>query len=200
MTAHGDIGVNQRLLNEIDRWKAERTYPFENEPQTPVEAAERQVFDIVALTVSRHLPDFSDQSAKSRALQMRILRQAIESGPDELQSILTQVLDLPKRTQNEFARLLKEADLANVISASRLVADRLKFLSGIEHLLYDPETCGLLKERSQPASPHHRRGKHLDFRRGIRPVSRRQGANRGSAQASRHDRQGHDNRQASQAH
>lgn len=138
-----------KALNEIDRWKAERTYPFENEPQTPIEAAERQVFDIVALTVSRHLPDFSDQSAKSRALQMRILRQAIESGPDELQSILTQVLDLPMRTQNEFARLLQEADLANVISASRLVADRLKFLSGIEHLLYDPETRGLLKERSQ---------------------------------------------------
>lgn len=135
--------------NEIDRWKAERTYPYEAEPQTPVEAAERQVFDIVALTVSKHLSDFAEQSAKSRALQMRMLRQAIEKGPDELQTILTQVLDLPKKTRKEFARLLEEADLANVISASRLVADRLKFLSGIEHLLYDPETRGLLKERSQ---------------------------------------------------
>lgn len=135
--------------SEIDRWKAERTYPYEAEPQTPVEAAERQVFDIVALTVSRHLSDFGEQSAKSRALQMRMLRQAIERGPDELQGILTQVLDLPIKTRKEFARLLEEADLANVISASRLVADRLKFLSGIEHLLYDPETRGLLKERSQ---------------------------------------------------
>ena len=134
---------------EIDRWKAERTYPYENEPTTPVEVAERQVFDIVALTVSRHLTDFAEQSVKSRALQMRFLRQAIERGPDELQSILIQVLDLPKNTQSEFARLLEEADLANVISASRLVSDRLKFLSGIEHLLYDPETRGLLKERSQ---------------------------------------------------
>ena len=78
-----------------------------------------------------------------------MLRQAIERGPDELQKILTQVLDLPKKTRNEFSRLLEEADLANVISASRLVSDRLKFLSGIEHLLYDPETRGLLKERSQ---------------------------------------------------
>ena len=134
---------------EIDRWKAERSYPFDTEPQTPVETAERQVFDIVALTVSKHLSDFSEQSPKSRALQMRMLRQAIERGPDELQNILTQVLDLPKRTRNEFSRLLEEADLGNVISASRLVADRLKFLSGIEHLLYNPETRGLLKERSQ---------------------------------------------------
>ena len=134
---------------EIDRWKAERSYPYDTEPQTPVEAAERQVFDIVALTVSKHLSDFSEQSTKSRALQMRMLRQAIERGPDELQNILTQVLDLPKKTRNEFSRLLEEADLANVISASRLVSDRLKFLSGIEHLLYDPETRGLLRERSQ---------------------------------------------------
>ena len=134
---------------EIDRWKAERSYPFDNEPQTPVETAERQVFDIIALTVSKHLLDFSEQSTKSRALQMRMLRQVIERGPDELQNILTQVLDLPKRTRNEFSRLLDEADLGNVISSSRLVADRLKFLSGIEHLLYDPETRRLLKERSQ---------------------------------------------------
>lgn len=135
--------------NEIDQWKAEKTYPYEEEPRSPVEAAERQVFDIVALTVSKHLSDFSEQSPKSRALQMRMLRQAIERGPDELQAILTQVLDLPKKTRNEFARLLEEADLANVISSSRLVADRLKFVSGIEHLLYNPETRGLLKERSQ---------------------------------------------------
>ena len=96
---------------EIDRWKAERSYPFYNEPQTPVETAERQVFDIIALTVSKHLLDFSEQSTKIRALQMRMLRQAIERGPDEIQNILTQVLDLPKRTRNEFSRLLDEADL-----------------------------------------------------------------------------------------
>ena len=134
---------------EIDGWKAERSYPYEAEPETPVEVAERQVFDIVALTVSRHLDDFADQSRQSRAFQMRMLRQAIERGPDELQHILTEVLNLPRRKQAEFSRLLREADLANVISASRMVADRLKFLTGIEHILYNPETRGLLKERSQ---------------------------------------------------
>jgi hypothetical protein len=135
--------------SEIERWKEERSYPYEAEPTTKVETAERQVFDILALTVNKHLSDFSQQSAKGRTFQMRMLRQAIERGPDELQTILTQVLDLPQKTMNEFAKLLEEADLANVISASRMVADRLSFLSGIEQLLYDPETRGLLKERSQ---------------------------------------------------
>jgi hypothetical protein len=59
------------------------------------------------------------------------------------------VLDLPERTQKELSKLLEEADLANVISASRLVADRLKFVHGLEAVLFDPDSKKLLKERSQ---------------------------------------------------
>jgi len=134
---------------EIDQWKVEEVYPFRAEPQTTVEEAERKVFDIVALNVNKHLPDFKAQSSKSRAFQMRMIRQAIERGPDELQHILTEVLDLPERTQKEMSKLLEEADLANVISASRLVADRLKFVHGLEALLFDADSKKHLKERSQ---------------------------------------------------
>jgi histidine kinase/DNA gyrase B/HSP90-like ATPase len=135
--------------SEIEQWKEEQVYPYRSEPQTSVEKAERKVFDIVALNVNKHLRDFSEQSPKSKEFQMRMLRQAIERGPDELQHILTEVLDLPERTQKEMSKLLEEADLANVISASRLVSDRLKFVHGLETLLFDPESRKLLKERSQ---------------------------------------------------
>ena len=134
---------------EIEQWKEEEVYPYRTEPQTSVAKAERKVFDIVALNVNKHLPDFSQQSSKSRAFQMRMLRQAIERGPDELQHILTEVLNLPERTQREMSKLLEEADLANVISASRLVSDRLKFVHGLEALLFDADTRKHLKERSQ---------------------------------------------------
>ncbi len=134
---------------EIDQWKEEKVYPYQVEPQSSVEVAERKVFDIVALNVNKHLPDFKAQSSKGRAFQMRMLRQAIERGPDELQHILSEVLDLPERTQKEMSRLLEEADLANVISASRLVADRLKFVHGLEALLFDADSKKHLKERSQ---------------------------------------------------
>ena len=80
---------------------------------------------------------------------MRMLRQAIERGPDELQHILTEVLELPERKQKEMSKLLKEADLANVISASRLVADRLKFVHGLEALLFEADSKKHLRERSQ---------------------------------------------------
>lgn len=135
--------------SEIEQWKAEEIYPYRSEPITTVEKAERQVFDIVAINVNKHLHDFSEQSKRTKAFQLRMLRQAIERGPDELQHILTEVLDLPERTQKELSKLLEEADLANVISASKLVADRLKFVHGLEAVLFDPDNKKLLKERSQ---------------------------------------------------
>jgi len=135
--------------SEIEQWKTERVYPYAAEPQTSVEEAERKVFDIVALNVNRHLPEFSESSRKTKAFQLRMLRQAIESGPEELQLILNEVLDLPERKQKELAKLLEEADLANVISASKMVADRLKFLTGLEALLFETDLKKNLKERSQ---------------------------------------------------
>ncbi len=135
--------------SEIEEWKAEQIYPYKEEPQSSVEEAERKVFDIVALNVNRHLPDFSEANRQAKAFQLRMLRQAIERGPEELQLILKEVLDLPDRKQQELAKLLEEASLANVISASRLVADRLKFLQGLEVLLFDSEIKKHLKERSQ---------------------------------------------------
>ncbi len=135
--------------SQIEKWKAEKIYPYRSEPTTTVEEAERQVFDIMALSVKKHLSDFTEQSKRAQTFQLRMLRQAIERGPEELQHILTEVLDLPERTQKELSKLLQESSLANVISASNLVADRLKFIHGLEALLFDPESKSLLKERSQ---------------------------------------------------
>jgi len=135
--------------SEIDQWKADKVYPYPEDPVTPVEQAERKVFDIVALNVNKHLPTFSESNRQTKAFQLRMLRQAIERGPEELQLILREVLELPPRKQTELAKLLEEADLGNIISASKLVADRLKFIHGLEALLFTPESRELLKERSQ---------------------------------------------------
>ena len=45
---------------------------------TVIERAERQVFDIVAVTTSQYLPDFSTTASKNKAFHLRLLRQAIE--------------------------------------------------------------------------------------------------------------------------
>lgn len=139
----------EAINSEIERWKAQEIYPYERDPETPIEKAERKVFDIVALNVKKHLGGFQEQNRKTKAFQLRMLRQAIERGPEELQHILTEVLELPENTRRELSKLLKDAALSNIIAASKMVADRLKFVHGLEHLLFHTETKAVLKERSQ---------------------------------------------------
>jgi hypothetical protein len=139
----------ERAQTVVDAWKAADVYPYRGEPQTTVEKAERQVFDIVAVHVQEIAPDIGEVSTKTKALHLRMLRSAIERGPEELQMILKEVLDLPVRQQKELAELLQETTLSAIITAARTVADRLKFIAALENIVFDPETKGRIKERSQ---------------------------------------------------
>lgn len=140
----------QEARSYVAEWKAEKIYPFSDAaPATQVEQVERQVFDIVAVNVARHLPDFERAAPKSKAFHLRMLRQAIEKSPEDLQLILTEVLNLPVRKQEELAELLREGSLSSIINAAKVVADRLKFLTGLEAILFDKGTKQRLKERTQ---------------------------------------------------
>jgi hypothetical protein len=94
--AQCDRGMEEAKILSIRRWTA-----------TPVEKAERQVFDIVAVNVQEFAPDLATAAPKTRALQLRMLRHAIERGPDDLQMIVKEVLDLPGRKKKELAALLQ---------------------------------------------------------------------------------------------
>ena len=133
----------------VQEWKDEKIYPYQGEPQSSLEKAERKVFDIVATSVNNQLPDFAETPPKSKALHLRMLRTAIERSPEDLQLILREVLQLPQRKQEELARLLREASLSAIISAAKIVADRLKFISALEQIVFNPEMRNRLKERSQ---------------------------------------------------
>ena len=139
----------QQARSVVEGWKSEDIYPFKGEPASAVEKAERQVFDIVAVNVQDFSPDLATAAPKTRALHLRMLRHAIERGPDDLQVILKEVLDLPVRKQKELAELLQETTLSAIITAAKTVADRLKFISALESIIFDPETKKRLKERSQ---------------------------------------------------
>lgn len=133
----------------VEEWKDERVYPYAGDAASPVELVERQVFDIVAVNVAKYMPDFDTTPPKNKALHLRLLRNAMEQSPEELQFILEEVLNLPKRKQIELAELLRNVSLSSIISAAKVVADRLKFLDGLESILFDTEAKKRLKERSQ---------------------------------------------------
>lgn len=77
----------QEARSVVDEWKTSQVYPYEGEATTRIEQAERQVFDIVAVNVAQHLQDFSTTPTKNKALHLRLLRQAIEKSPEDLQLI-----------------------------------------------------------------------------------------------------------------
>ena len=133
----------------IEEWKSENIYPYEGEAKSPIETAERKVFDIVASSVNDYLQDFASAPPKNKALPLRMLRSAIERSPEDLQLILREVIQLPQRKQEELAKLLREASLSSIISAAKVVADRLKFLSALDSIVFDPEMKQRLKERTQ---------------------------------------------------
>ncbi len=139
----------ERARSVVEEWKAENIYPYQGEASSLLEDAERKVFDILAVTASDYMPDFENAPAKKKAFDLRMLRTAIEKSPEDLQLIMNEVLGLPKRKQEELAGLLREASLSSIISAAKIVADRLKFIAGLEQVLFDPDMKARLKERSQ---------------------------------------------------
>ena len=133
----------------VEGWKEKKLYPFEGEPSSHLEVAERNIFDIVAVTLQDTSPDFSEATPRQTALHLKLLRNAIEKSPSELQRILDEVLNLPRRKQKELAELLDETDLSGIISAAKAVSDRLKFIDALRFILFDFEARQKLKERSQ---------------------------------------------------
>lgn len=133
----------------VAEWKEQEIYPYKGEAESHVEQIERQIFDIVAVNIAQYLPDFGTTPLKNKAFQLSLLKQSIERSPEDLQLILEEVLKLPKRKQTELAELLRDVSLSAIISSAKLITDRLKFLTGIETVLFDEVPKKRLKERSQ---------------------------------------------------
>ncbi len=131
----------------VERWKEEHVYPYQGLPQDVIEEAERQVFDVVALNINEYLPTFSETDSRSKQLSFRMLRAAIESSPEHAKQIMQEVLDLPTDKQEELATLLERTKLSSIVTAAKLVGDRLEVLAGLEAIIFDPESKRKVKER-----------------------------------------------------
>lgn len=149
MRDHFRRRASEMATGLVQRWRNENVYPYVGEPSTEIEKAERQVFNVVALNVNHYLPAFEEADEKSKRLQLRLLRHAIECGSSDLSKILTEVLDLPAEKRQELAGLLEKTTLSNILSASKIIADRLEFLQGLETLIFDKKLKHKVHERTQ---------------------------------------------------
>lgn len=140
---------SERAGHLIDDLKSAGVYPYEGDPRDDVERRERQVFDIAAHAVSSYSRDFKRADDPIKKITLSLLKEAVSRNPESLTRILSAVFDLPKVRQDEFSSLLARTELANIISASTMVADRIVVLKVLGQMVFDPKHRQTVKERGE---------------------------------------------------
>lgn len=134
----------------VQQWKEEKIYPYsEDEPDTPIHRAERQVFDIVASRVHLYHEPFRAGETRSRQLTLQLMRQAVETSPTSLKRILETVLRLPPDQRDELADLFERIGVEKIMAAAKEVERRLQAIKGLETILFDDDWKKRLLERTQ---------------------------------------------------
>lgn len=144
---HLDVRALAQERRIVTRWQSESVYPYKGEPANAREAAERQAFNLVALTAARIVDE--SKSTKVKKLSLRLIKEALESAPGSLHTVLHEVLNLPDERVEELRGLLERTTLATVISSSKQVGNRLDFLQGLQALVFDADSRKATLERRQ---------------------------------------------------
>ena len=134
---------------EITRIKEEGIYPYEGEPEDEVKKAERDVFDVLAVQVNRAVPQLKTSHRQTKKLTYRLMREAINTNPSSIKTILTEVFNLTQQQQDDLAELLTHTHLPEIIDTAKTVSDRLIFLQVLEQMVYNDSVGKPIKERTQ---------------------------------------------------
>jgi len=149
MRDHFRRRASEKAAGLVEEWQRDNVYPYQGQPASRIEEAERQVFNVVALNVNQYLPAFQEADERTKRPQLRLLRHAIENAPADLSRILIEVPDLPAEKRQELGALLDRTTLAHIISASKIITDRLEFLRELEAMVFDGELKHVVRERTQ---------------------------------------------------
>ncbi len=132
------------FINEL---KTKGLYPYKENADSIVEESKRQVFDIVALQVNEYLPDFESQDDKSKKFTLSLIKEALEKDSNSLQKILTEVIELPDEKREELVEILEETSLSSIIDTMTEIKNRLRFINGLEELIYNGDLNKNVLER-----------------------------------------------------
>jgi hypothetical protein len=141
--AHFTERRRERRREQLDRWKSEKVYPFEGEPQTETDKAERAIFDVVAATIAPQIPSKKDNAR----VTLGLLRHALLRDPDQLSVLFNEVASLTSQDRETLTKLLSETTLPGIIKAANVVIGRNNFLAGLERLLFPATGQGTIGER-----------------------------------------------------
>ncbi|MFD3329590.1 ATP-binding protein [Streptomyces sp. NPDC058701] len=134
-----------RAKELIAKWIEEGVYPYSGEPAVPVDVAEREAFDSVAVLVSRHLQG----SRQARRTQMVLLREALRRQPHAMPKVLDELFGLSGPQRERLEDLVDRTPLANLIAANAQAVDRIDFLGMLRSLLFEPTSRAAMREVDQ---------------------------------------------------
>jgi len=134
----------RRRREQVVAWKSQGVYPYQGEPETEADLAERVVFDVVSGALSAQIPT---RNRASTRLTLTLLRDAIRHEPERLTTVLHEVVSLKPDDLADLTKLLGETTLPAIIKSANVVASRNKFLLALSHLLFDPDDSPEVGER-----------------------------------------------------
>ncbi|MEU8125950.1 ATP-binding protein [Micromonospora sp. NPDC049049] len=142
---HFKIRIRERRHEVVEQWKRAEVYPYKDEPSSETEKVERETFDLVATTVHQQIP----RPLKHQRAMLQLLKETVKLQPEHTNRILDDIFRLTSDDKAELDRLLNRTSLSSLIKASTAVTNRLDFLRALAHMVFDPETYKLVRERSQ---------------------------------------------------
>ncbi len=134
---------------EIQRIKDEGAYPFVGEPADEVAKAAQSVFDVLAVEVNRAVPQLKTSHTQTKKLTYRLIKEAINTNPASIKTILTEVFNLTQKQQDDLAKLLSHTQLPEIIDVARTISDRLTFIYLLDQMVYNDSVGKPIKERTQ---------------------------------------------------
>ncbi|UIX31476.1 ATP-binding protein [Streptomyces sp. GQFP] len=145
LKVHFRARVDERRREQVAEWQGEGIYPYAGDAADEKERAERETFDAVATTVFRHLP----RSQATRRTTFALLRSVLAHEPSDILRIANDLFTLSKQEREELNRLLERTTLSALIKASTAAANRIDFLTALEHLVFAPDTRSRVTERDE---------------------------------------------------
>lgn len=105
------------------------------------------MFDVCASKVIEAIPSVATGNKDAQKLTLGLLRQSLESSPEALKQVLSEVLKLPKEEIEDLSDLLTQISLPGLIRLGRTVSDRLLLLEALRQLVLAPDWKKRVLER-----------------------------------------------------
>ncbi len=131
----------------IKSLKEQNLYPYNEEDLSPSEKVSQPLYDNIIIKINEKKPAVlrNPSTRKFIAATVKVL---IEQEPEHFVNILQNLLELTSEETIEFSKLLNETPLPAMIKTTKIVSDRLKFLSGLRYMVYG-DLAKTIRERSQ---------------------------------------------------